>query len=254
MIGGLLLTTLSCKKELIPGTYESQRIAMGNGEIWSWVNFDKDGKTISMGFSLTDGALENLPDSVNHPSGNDHANIFELAFPSRLVTGTPFLNAAVNWNPKGHTAPVYNKPHLDVHFYMIPVDERKLIPHYPDASDKFDNFPPAEYLPADYFVPGPPGGAAEPEMGTHWVDMKAPELQPGGEFKETFVYGSYDGRVIFYEPMITYSHLKNNPFTRSIPWPAKVQISGHYPKQLHVEHSEGVYKVVLEQFEYRKAS
>ena len=240
----------SCKKELIPGTYESKRAAMGNGEVWSWVNFDQDGNPVAMGLSMTEPALENLPDSVNHPSGNDHANIIELQLPPTLVSKTPFLHSAINWNPKGHIPiPVYDKPHFDVHFYMITSDERKAIPEYEADSMKYKNFPPPEYLPADYINPG----KGEPEMGAHWVDLKSPELN-GDPFKETFVYGSWDGKVTFYEPMLTYTFLKNiDDYTRAIPWPSKVKISGYYPKTMRVKHRDGLYTICLEDLEFRKA-
>jgi hypothetical protein len=61
-----------------------------------------------------------------------------------------------------------------------------------------EKLPPAGYMPDTYFPT--PGGV--PGMGKHWLDMNAPELR-GIPFTKTFIYGSYDGKVIFYEPMIT---------------------------------------------------
>lgn len=244
----------ACKKELIPGTYESQPVTMGNGQLTSWITFNKEGNPTAVGMSLTDGALEGLPDIGSHPSGNDHANIFEVPLPPTDVTRTPFTHIAVNWNPGGHEPPgIYDKPHFDMHFYIMSSAERKLIPHYEDDTAKFDNFPPADYLPLNFINPG----KGEPAMGAHWIDYYAPELpwNGGGEFNQTFVYGTYDGKVTFYEPMLTYSFLKNiTEFTRSIPWPAKVQVSGFYPKQMRVKHADGVYTISLEEFEHRTAS
>lgn len=247
----------SCKKELLPGQYIGQSVSMGNGKVWSWVKFDKEGNPQAMGFSFTDAALQNLPDSTSHPSGNDHANIFAMEYPPTAVTKTPFQHCAINWNPKGHTSPVYDKPHLDMHFYLMSTAERKKIPHYPEQKERFENYPDAAYLPPRYIVPGPPGGgavaAAEPEMGTHWVDSLSPEMK-GSPFTETFVYGTWDGKVNFYEPMITYSMLKNiSTFTRSIPQPAKVQQSGYYPRKLKITHAKGEYEIALEDFYYRAA-
>jgi hypothetical protein len=249
------LLTGSCQKELIPGTYQGQPITMGSGKAWSWMTFDENGNTKTMGFTLTDAAVQYLSTHTGDSSGNHPANVFEMQYPPGEVSGTPFQNCVINWNPVGHTAPVYNKPHLDVHFYMISSTERVAIPEYADDPQKFDNFPSASYLPANYFVPGGPGvgGAAEPKMGTHWVDANSPELN-GGEFTQTFVYGSYDGKVIFYEPMLAYSFLQGTTtFNRDIPQPALVQTSGHYPRKMTVSHSNGEYKVCLEDFYYRKA-
>jgi len=39
-------------------------------------------------------------------------------------------------------------------------------------------------------------------MGLHWLDIASPELN-GAEFRYTLFYGSWDGRIIFDEPMIT---------------------------------------------------
>jgi len=39
-------------------------------------------------------------------------------------------------------------------------------------------------------------------MGLHWLDVAAPELH-GAEFRYTLFYGSWNGRIIFDEPMST---------------------------------------------------
>jgi hypothetical protein len=45
-------------------------------------------------------------------------------------------------------------------------------------------------------------------MGLHWLDVAAPELH-GAEFRYTLFYGSWNGRIIFDEPMITKSVLES---------------------------------------------
>jgi hypothetical protein len=41
-------------------------------------------------------------------------------------------------------------------------------------------------------------------MGLHWVDLASKELPPRNEpFTATFIIGSWDGRVIFDEPMVS---------------------------------------------------
>ena len=248
----LILGLTTCKKKLIPGIYEGAPVPMGNGTIHCWSAFDDKGNPTALGMSLTDGALENLPDSMNHPSGNDHSNVFAAELPPDIVSKTPFLHVAANWNPKGHVPNgIYNKAHFDFHFYMIGSAERKQIPDYGADSTKFKIYPPAGYLPSDFFHPG--GG--EPEMGAHWISLNAPELQPGGEFTETWVYGTYDGKVTFFEPMVTYSLLKNltEDYVKNIPRMPKVQKSGFYPTLMRLKHKDGLYVICLENFEYRKA-
>jgi hypothetical protein len=61
-----------------------------------------------------------------------------------------------------------------------------------------EKLPPAGYLPANYFPT--PGGI--PRIGKYWLVENAPELR-GIPFTKTSLYGSYNGKVMFYEPMIT---------------------------------------------------
>jgi hypothetical protein len=83
-------------------------------------------------------------------------------------------------------------------------------------------------------------GGGVPMMGAHWVDPTSGEFH-GQPFGETFIFGSYEGKVTFYEPMITLEFLKNNSnFERSIPQPAKVQKSGYYPTKMRVVKHDGV--------------
>lgn len=247
----LALSLSNCKKELIAGVYEGAPVPMGNGTMNCWSSFDADGNPTALGITITESALDNLPDSNAHHSGNDHANVFEAQLPPEIVSKTPFQHVAINWNPAGHTPGIYDKPHFDFHFYMISSAERKQIPEYAADSTKFKTFPPPEYLPPNFICPG--GG--EPEMGAHWIDKNAPELpwNGGHGFTETWVCGTYNGNVTFYEPMITYSFLKNEGVLNlTIPRPAKVKKSGYYPTHLQVKHEEGKYIVCLEGLEYRK--
>ena len=91
-------------------------------------------------------------------------------------------------------------------------------------------------------------------MGAHWIDVTSPEIS-GAPFTQTFIYGSFDGRVTFYEPMITLDFLKNNSnFERAIPQPAKVQKSGWYPTKMKVAKHDGLTEVILDGFIYRQQS
>ena len=50
----------------------------------------------------------------------------------------------------------------------------------------------------------PPAEAAVPKMGLHWIDTDSPELPPSNRpFTATFIIGSWGGKVIFDEPMVT---------------------------------------------------
>lgn len=222
---------------------------MGNGEVFSWVKFDAEGNPLSLGLSMTESALDGLPSSG---PGHQHQNSFELPLPPTIVSKTPFTHAFINWNPEGHEPKqIYAAPHFDFHFYTISSAERKAIPSFIQDSTGFKNKPAAEYFPPNYFNPG--AIASDAQMGTHWIDMNTPELS-GSPFTETFVYGSYAGKVNYIEPMITHSYFKSlTNWSRNVPRPAKVQISGFYPKRLTVTRTNGYYTMSLEDFEFRKA-
>ena len=91
-------------------------------------------------------------------------------------------------------------------------------------------------------------------MGAHWIDVTSSEFN-GKPFTQTFIYGSYNGKVTFYEPMITLDFIKNNNnFERAIPQPAKVQKSGYYPTKLKIVKHDGVTEIVLDGMVYRAQS
>jgi len=88
----------------------------------------------------------------------------------------------------------------------------------------------------------------------HWLDFTAPELN-GATFTQTFIYGSYDGQVTFYEPMITEQFILANPaFERAIPQPAKVQKTGYYPTKMRIAKADKITNIILEGFVLRQAS
>jgi hypothetical protein len=224
------------------GLFKGPETHMGNGAAYSWVKVDKIGRPKSMGITLTSTALDNLP-----PAGATQHLEYSLPLP-KATFRTPFTEIGINWNPGGHPPTmIYGSPHFDFHFYTMDPAERLLIKDYPSDSARFKTAPDCAYLPAGYFYPG--GG--EPQMGAHWIDEKAAELN-GAPFTETFIYGTFDGKVNFIEPMATYDFLKGvSDYTRTIPRPAKVRITGFYPYVLHIYKRNGETSIVLEKFEYR---
>jgi hypothetical protein len=239
---------VSCKKKM-DREYKSAEIDMANGKASSWVLTDYTGKPKSVGITLSAAALDGLPATG---AGHELHNEKQLPLLPWAASKTPFNHIVINWNPEGHGPPnnPYLPPHFDFHFYMMTSAERMTIPVYSVTPAGFNNVPAAAYLPANYVRPGPEG---EPNMGAHWIDTTSPELN-GSPFTETFVYGTYNSRVNFMEPMITQTFLKNTTdFSRAIPRPAKVQISAYYPQTLHVYQKDGNYIIALENMEYRTA-
>ena len=129
-------------------------------------------------------------------------------------------------------------------------EEVGTIPTYEADSIKFKNVPAQPYFPTNYINPG----ANVPQMGAHWVDVTSTEFH-GKPFTETFIYGSYDGKVTFFEPMITLEFLKNNNnYERAIPEASKFQKDGYYPTRMRIVKHDGLTDVVLEGFVRRTKS
>jgi len=246
----------SCKKdnEGKDGIFKGPVVQVHNGKAWTWVQLDKSNNPERLGVTIDDAALNSLPVGTGTgDGGHDHmgGNNFVLKFHAK-ASATPYDHVGLDWNPIGHEPEqIYGKPHFDFHFYMMSAEAVAAIPPYEVDSLKFKNWPAPAYFPANYFNAG--GGV--PQMGAHWIDLTSPEIGGGQPFTQTFIFGSYDGKVTFYEPMITLEFLKaSSNFERNIPQPAKVQKSGYYPTKQRIVKHDGVTEVILDGFVYRTQS
>jgi hypothetical protein len=111
---------------------------------------------------------------------------------------------------------------------------------------------PANYMHANYSNVD----AVVPAMGNHLIDLTGPEFnkQP---FTHSFIFGVYDGNVIFYEEMVTRAHLLSKPNACTpIKTPAAVAMRGYYPTVSCIRHdaATGAHTVSIEQFVLREAS
>ncbi len=238
-----LITLASCNKNndhnssTLTGTFTSSDVAMFGGKAKTWVSLT-NGVPQQLAISINDSAMNSLP-----TDGDDEIET-PVSLPSQ-ASATVLDHVVIDWNPHGHPPiGVYSFPHFDFHFYTISKEEQMSIPAYEDDSTGFLKYPAPQYLPANY-VPIPGG---EAEMGTHWVDVTSPEMN-GGAFTQTFVYGSYNGKVNFYEPMMTKAFLDTTTsFERSIPQPAAVSKSGYYPTKIKVSRHNGLTEIILDGF------
>jgi hypothetical protein len=230
--------------------------------------------------SLDKKALEGLPTEMNSKSrcfdknGNgkidgdecigDYQLEFTLPQGDAAKAVSPFKWVGLNWNPHGHVAPApppWAEPHFDFHFYiaergavkaMRPGSCGELI----DCEDfkKATKPVPVKYVHRDHINVG----AAVPDMGNHLINSKAPELAKGGpKFTHTFIFGAYDGHIIFLEPMITRAYLASNPdMCAPIKQPSAWEVAGFYPTKYCVRHLErgDRYTVSLEGFVERPAN
>jgi hypothetical protein len=207
-----------------PRTLVTQSVPMGDGQVRAWVRLDPAGQPAALGVTFPESALSNLPAGTTGRSCCDGPE-FVLPLPADIPS-LPFTHVVVNWNPKGHEpAGVYDKPHFDFHFYTISSETRESITAAGDDLARCTKPLAAGAVPAGY-VPAP-GGV--PRMGAHWILATTPELH-GQPFTKTFLYGSYDGRLSFLEPMITLAYLESHPHhTEPLPLPQSYPTPGHYP-------------------------
>ena len=250
---------------------EGPEARVGNGTARMFVEVGANDEPRALGIALTEAALTGLPARMNTTSRcwdrNADARFShgeclgdyqsELAPPARMpALGLPFRWATVNWNPEGHLPPapeVWSAPHFDFHFFLA---EPALVHgirtgpcaefiHCEDSARASIPLP-ASHAPDGYLDVG----AAVSAMGNHLVDSKDPELaDPSRGFSHTFIYGAYDGRLIFLEPMISRAFLeRRQPECRPLRPPRVYAVAGYYPTRYCVRHdpATATYRVTLE--------
>jgi hypothetical protein len=237
-----LISNLPALKSATMNTFYSSTIPIGNGVARAWIKVNKSGDPLEAGINLSGDALMNLPAEMQQ---------YVFIFPKNK--GQNFYNhVLLDWNPHGHEpAGIYDLPHFDFHFYTVPVADRLAIP--PLNPPSMDPAPAAKYIPENYMeLPG-----LVPEMGAHWVNVTSPELPPTlQKFTHTFIWGSYSGKFIFWEPMITLEYLLTHPDNMfPISQPEAFQADGWYPTDYKISYSSqpDEYTVSLLNLTYHNA-
>lgn len=252
-------------------------VKVGNGHARAYVLADRHGAPRELGVAFDSAALEGLPAGGSGHHGDAAMMTHEYILSLPADNKTPFTFVEMNWNPMGHEPEgVYQDvPHFDFHFYTISKAERDAIdPARPDFSIKGGNLPAAEFVPPFNVALGPPGvepaKLVVPMMGLHWVDVRSAELQkllgkPDAykPFTATFIYGSWDGRFHFWEPMVTRAHILSKRDATDltvrdqvipISMPAKFQTPGYYPAAYRVawDATAREYRIALTELALRK--
>jgi hypothetical protein len=194
-----------------------------------------------VGLNILNTAFQNLP-NTNAPEYTE----FLVPLPAVQCDPLLFDHLTFHWNPYGHDPQgIYSLPHFDFHFYIISLAERLAIS---DTNPSILYPPAGEFLPVNYYGPIGPISA----MGSHWVDLQAPEFN-GGTFTKTILYGTNDGQVIFQEPMATLDYLTGNPnLSEVIPirQPAQYARSGYYPMKYKIKKNSIYTTISLIDFMY----
>lgn len=224
-------------------TYEGSKVSIGHGTAHTFVRTDAGGTPTSIGVIFTPAMLTGLPKAAK---GKDPDFPYVLPMPTKGPK-TVVDHVVINWESVGHPPPhVYDVPHFDFHFYTTSRAAQRKVMFKSDAdSGSPSQQPAAELLPAGYIVPP---GTAVPQMGVHAVDPSAPEFK-GQPFTATFIYGYYDKKLTFIEPMASLAYLQSKPsFTAPVKRPATYSKPGAYPSSYSVrfDAAKNVYEVSLD--------
>lgn len=212
-------------------SFYSSVVHMGNGNVRTYYTEKLNGTPVEVGIILNEAALMNLPTTPQ-----------SIAIPFHMkAKATTFTHVYIDWNPQGHEPEhVYDKPHFDFHFYFGFTNEQRLAIG-PNDTVQFASQPDSIFMPPMYLHL--PGGV--PQMGAHWVDLLAPELN-GGTFTKTFIFGSYNGKFIFLEPMITLAYLQWHPNESiAIRQPAEFQKEGYYPLKYSIRYAMNPNRYII---------
>jgi hypothetical protein len=227
-------------------TYNGPSRQLGEGRAYAFTTLDTDGKPIAIGLRMSETALTGLPAEAPHDGTG-----WEYVLP--LPKEAAFLgydHVGVDWNPHGHIPEgVYNKPHFDFHFYMISPAEKEKITATGEDLARAHKAPAPEFMPEGYILPE---GTEVPRMGAHAIDPSSPEFNKM-PFTKTFIYGFYDGQMVFVEPMITKAFIETKPNTTDrIKLPGAYAKHGYYPTMYSVKYNaaQQEYEIALEGLAY----
>jgi hypothetical protein len=252
--------------------------ATGNvGAYTKFASSDCSGGPSAVGVEISTAALENLPgpDEVSMQPPPDcleeprpgcplpYDSLWLNFTNSDLGDFSPIATLGFDWNPSGHSPPgLYDAPHIDFHFYLVPQAEIETLVAGPCAGmapDVFElaNEPfPASCFPGDNYTNL---GAVAPYMGNHFLSTSAPEVAAafsGGNglaaWNHTWIWGGYNGEITYFEPMVKRSFLLNpEDMCYPIPgMPENFALGGWRPSEYCVTVVEGGVRVELRSFQW----
>lgn len=281
LLAGTALFLHGCMDNPAPVSTEPVRGAtnvLGNGTVSTYAQFDAAGAPTAIGVVFSAGALAGLttaPTDGHHCFDRNgdgtveaatectatHEMVIPLPDAAARRADIPFKWTLFNWNPIGHMPPgVYDTPHFDIHFMIEPIENIFAIETGACGPEfvRCDQFELAKKpLPPNYVAPDYQDvEAVAPAMGNHLIDPTSSEFQ-GEAFTRTWIYGIYDGRITFYEEMVTQAYLLSQPDTcYPIKSPPAVGLGGYYPTQscMRYDAEADEYTVSMEGFVMRQAS
>lgn len=229
------------------GTYDGPLRGMGIGSANAFITLDDSGRPTAIGIRMSESALIGLPAI---PPRDADGWEYVLYLPKEAsISG--YNHIVIDWNPKGHIPPgVYDKPHFDFHFYLISSEEREKITAKGEDLVRAHKAPAPEFMPEGYILPE---GTEVPRMGAHAIDLSGPEFNKL-PFTKTFIYGFYDGHMIFVEPMMTKAFLDTKPnAVDRVKLPKTYSKHAYYPTSYGVNYNatQREYEISLEGLIYK---
>ena len=276
----IALAACSTQPAAGPVLHQGDPSDFGAGEVSTYVELDGAGELASVGVRLSASTFDALPvtpdgtapcfdvngDGQEEPKTECFMMLRrDLELPEAVPGDVePFGYVQFNYNPHGHpppAPPVYAEPHFDFHFYLVGLEDVREIRTGTcgffidcEAFERARVPVPDAYMPPAYIEVG----AAAGEEGNHLLLSTAPELgDPPAEVTQTFIFGSYDGHIIFYEPMIAAALFTPDlDECHDIAQPAAWEVAGAYPTRYCLRYVPDVaaYEVSLESFVRRVAS
>lgn len=224
------------------GTYDGPSQTIGGGSAHAFITLDVSGRPTAIGVRMSEAALVGLP---AEPPRNADGWEYALSLPKEAAIAG-YTHIGIDWNPKGHIPPgVYDAPHFDFHFYLISPEQREKITAVGEDLARSHRAPAPEYMPEGYILPE---GTEVPRMGAHAIDPTAPEFNKL-PFTKTFIYGFYDGQMVFLEPMVTKAFLETKPsVTDRIKLPKTYSQHAYYPTIYSIKYNaiQREYEISLE--------
>jgi len=235
-----------------PVYYYSPSTYWGNGAFRTYVAQDSE-VPVAFGTEWSASFLHDLPniaqmmqmmtDEMKGVSDESMEMSIDILLPDEAPVYTPFQSAESSLSP-GHVAP-YDKVHMDFHFYFQSKAQRVanittgMCGGESVSQDTWCRgtmpYPPACCPPAYGNI-----GAIVPGMGGHLVDLLSPELLNVTDpryhpFTAQFTFGTFSGRLSFYEVMITidtFQGIVNGTVPKTcnpIRLPSEFSTPGYYP-------------------------
>jgi hypothetical protein len=223
------IQTAAIKNNRLTNTSYGPLTDVGNGKMRTYITMTHKGVPIELGIQISESALSGLSKLSNET--------FSIPLDNKAQGVTNIDHVEVNWEPQGGFSQVYSAPHFNFYFYTISKNTQMAIPPYQLVPTGFDILPPVGIIPASYSRY--PGGTAR--VGVNWIDLSSPEYN-GQPFTYTYIYGSYNGKLSFYNTMVTLDFLKNSFIDQAIPQPTLFAKSNvYYHTHYGVSKRDGNY-------------